>query len=200
MITRTLKVSDISAVTEIHLAAFSNFFLTQMGRSFLELYYKSFIKSETGFGIGVFDDEGNLIGFSITTTNSKSFNKNLIIQNLLPFSVMGLQLMFTNPKALIRLFKNLRKSSDETIDDGEYGELFSIAVDPGKQSSGIGKIMLEEVERIAQEKGCQCLTLTTDFYNNGNVINFYKKMGYAVFYDFIAYPDRRMYKMIKHLN
>ncbi|MFC2099201.1 GNAT family N-acetyltransferase, partial [Bacteroidota bacterium] len=125
----------------------------------------------------------------------KGFNKNLIINNFTPFFIVGLKILFTKPKSLIRLIKNLTKNID-----GDYAELFSIAVDPRKQGLGIGKLLLKDVEKKALEKGCQRITLTTDFFNNTEVINFYLKMGYAVYYDFIAYPHRRMYKMIKIIN
>jgi len=31
-------------------------------------------------------------------------------------------------------------------------------------------------------------------------LNFYKGMGYEIMYDFVAYPDRRMYRLIKKYN
>jgi hypothetical protein len=44
------------------------------------------------------------------------------------------------------------------------------------------------------------MSLTTDFYNNIKTIEFYKGLGYNIYYDFIAYPNRKMYRMIKDLN
>ena len=43
------------------------------------------------------------------------------------------------------------------------------------------------------------ISLTTDYYNNEKTIAFYKKMGYAVLYEFVTYPNRKMYRMIKNL-
>jgi ribosomal protein S18 acetylase RimI-like enzyme len=199
MIKRELTDADVPEVTRIHLMAFREFFLSQLGESFLNLYYKCFLIDKNGFGIGIFDDEGNLMGFSVATAHSKGFNRNLVLSNILPFAVMGIQILFTRPKSLIRLFKNMSKNSSHGY-DGNYAELFSIAVNPDKQGRGIGKLLLEDVEKSMFEKGCRCITLTTDFFNNADVINFYLNTGYTIFYDFVAYPDRRMYKMIKTLN
>jgi len=37
------------------------------------------------------------------------------------------------------------------------------------------------------------------FTINNKVIEFYKGLGYNDYYEFIAYPNRKMYKMIKDL-
>jgi ribosomal protein S18 acetylase RimI-like enzyme len=202
MIKRQLNQSDVNEITRVHIKAFNNFFLSQLGESFLRLYYSCFLKNSNSICVGIFDEDGSIIGFSVATINSKGFNRNLIIQNLLSFIGIGLKLLFTKPKALIRLFLNLSKNTknSDINDDGDYAELFSIAVDPQKQGGGVGKVLLADIEEILKNKGCNRITLTTDFYNNSNVINFYEKMGYTIFYDFLTYPNRKMYKMIKTLN
>ena len=43
------------------------------------------------------------------------------------------------------------------------------------------------------------ISLTTDFYNNHNTIGFYHALGYQDLYEFVAYPDRKMWRMIKRL-
>jgi ribosomal protein S18 acetylase RimI-like enzyme len=197
---RRLTSKDIPAVTEIHLKAFNDFFLSQLGEKFLTIYYKCFLDCPTGFGVGIFSDDNILLGFSVVTTQAKGFNKRLFVSNFYPFFKIGTKLAFTKPGALIRLMKNMTKRANVNFDDGEYAELFSIGVDPGKQGLGIGKMLLEDTEALAVEEGCTRITLTTDYCNNENVINFYTNMGYSVFYDFVAYPNRKMYKMIKKLN
>jgi ribosomal protein S18 acetylase RimI-like enzyme len=200
MIKRRLTHSDVEDITKIHLQAFHDFFLSQLGENFLNLYYKCFLEDINGIGVGIFDDNTRMLGFSVATTQSRGFNKNLFLNNFFPYFIIAIKLIFTRPQALIRLMKNMTKQAYPNLDDGEYAELFSIGVDPEEQGSGIGKMLLEETERIVADKGCQRITLTTDFFDNENVIGFYKKMGYSVFYDFITYPDRKMYKMIKRLN
>jgi ribosomal protein S18 acetylase RimI-like enzyme len=197
---RRLTTLDIPEVTEIHIKAFRDFFLSQLGEKFLNLYYRSFLEDPTGFGTGIFSDDKKLLGFSVVTTRSKGFNKNLFFSNLYLFFIAGIRLAFTSPSALIRLMKNMTKRANINSDDGDYAELFSIGVDPDKQGLGIGKMLLEDTEQLAIEEGCSRITLTTDFFNNEKVINFYINMGYSVFYDFVAYPNRKMHKMIKKLN
>ena len=202
MIKRQLTASDIHEITRIHLKAFKDFFLSQMGDGFLNFYYKCFLKDVNGYGVGIFDEGSQLLGYSVATTHSKGFNRNMIVKNFVPFFIVVVKLLFSKPKALIRLFRNLSKNTKNTNinDDGDYAELFSIAVDPQKQGAGFGKLLLADVEETIQSRGCKRITLTTDFYNNSSVISFYEKMGYSVFYEFTTYPNRKMYKMIKTLN
>ena len=198
MIIRRLFGSDIDEVTRIHVKAFSGFFLSQMGESFLRLYYKSLLDHKKGFGFGTFDTDCNLLGFSVATTYSRGFNKDLVLKSFFPFLTVGIKVLFTKPKSLLRLVRNLSKNVNH-IDDGNYAELFSIAVDPEIQGRGIGKLLLISTEKAASENGCNRIVLTTDFYNNDDVINFYSNLGYHIYYEFVTYPNRKMNKMIKNI-
>jgi ribosomal protein S18 acetylase RimI-like enzyme len=97
------------------------------------------------------------------------------------------------------LFKNFRKVN-HVDDDGKYAELLSIGVLPEKNGLGIGKKLLIKFENKVREKGINTITLTTDLESNDNVLNFYKKCGYKVYYDFITFPNRKMLKLIKELE
>jgi ribosomal protein S18 acetylase RimI-like enzyme len=124
----------------------------------------------------------------------------LIKQNLISFVLIGLKLIITKPKALIHLFKNLNKSNPNITDNGEYAELLSIGVSDTKQGQGLGKKLMIKLESELISKGCENLSLTTDYFNNESAVEFYKISGFTIFYDFIAYPNRKMYRMIKKLN
>jgi len=195
---KNLCVSDINRVVEIHKNAFKNFFLTSLGTDFLKTYYKSAVKSEMCTSIGLFEKD-KLMGFAIIANNSEGFNSKLVKENLNDFLVLGTKMLLTKPKSLFRLFKNFTKSNGNVSDDQNYGELLSIGVDPSMQGKGAGKLLLKEIEVIAQKKGIRKIVLTTDFYDNESTVAFYRKVGYHLFYDFIAYPDRRMYKMYKNI-
>ena len=57
-------------------------------------------------------------------------------------------------------------------------KLHKIYVLPETQSKGIGKILLNEVEKIASEYNNEALFLNVNQYNNAQ--EFYKKQGYLV--------------------
>lgn len=191
--------SDISDVVIIHLSAFPDFFLTQLGSNFLHFYYKSVLKHSMGIMMGAYID-GTLIGFIAATRRSKSFNLSLIINNPFLFSFVGIRLLFTKPKAIVRLLSNLTKSNSKADDDGSYAEILSIAVDPKQQGGGVGIKLLKAVEADLVVKDVGKLSLTTDFYDNENTINFYKSFEFKIMYVFETYPNRKMYRLIKNIS
>lgn len=198
MYTRKSTLGDVDQIVQIHHDAFENFFLTSLGTDFLKFYYSSFIKNnETVCMVEI--DNDIIVGFSASTVMSKGFNTRLIKSNLPNFVLWSFKMLFSNPKALIRLVRNLVKKSDAMEDNEDYAELFSIAVKSNQQNKGIGKILLSETEKELKTKGVENLSLTTDYHDNDATIGFYKSMGYNILYEFTTYPQRRMYRFIKQL-
>lgn len=196
---REVKREEIHQVVQVHKASFHGFFLTELGDHFLKVYYDCVRKDSKGVLLGYYEND-QLYGFAAATTLSKGFNKHLIKKNLLPFSVIGARLLFTKIPALIRLYKNFSKTDSTFNDEGAYAELLSIGVSDKMQGKGIGKKLLIELENVMKSKGCLKLSLTTDYEDNEKALGFYNGLGYYELYDFIAYPDRKMYRMIKKVN
>jgi ribosomal protein S18 acetylase RimI-like enzyme len=189
---------DIHQVVKVHKASFKGFFLTELGDHFLKVYYDCVRRDARGVLLGFYENE-ELYGFAAATLMSKGFNKHLVKANIFQFSIIGIRLLFTRIPALIRLYNNFTKT-DSTVDDsGEYAELLSIGVSEKKQGQGIGKKLLTALENEIIAKASR-LSLTTDYYNNEKTINFYNGLGYTIYYDFVAYPNRKMHRMIKNLK
>ena len=196
---RKATINDVADIVVIHEQAFPDFFLTTLGRRFLCLYYKCMCNCEDAITLCALE-EGEVIGFATSSYYSRGFNTALIKKNLFKFGLMGVELLFTKPKAILRLAKNLDKKvkGNATVDDGEYAELYSIAVKPGNQGSGIGKKLLIATEEDVARHNSK-ISLTTDYYNNEKTIGFYHSLGYQDYYEFFSYPKRRMWRMIKVL-
>lgn len=188
----------IDRIVGVHLSAFKGFFLTELGEKFLSLYYECVLNSEDGILLSCFD-EGKLIGFCAATTRSAGYNSRLIKHNFLNFALIGAKLCITKPGAIIRLAKNLTKSGS-TEDKGDYGELLSIGVSRDAQGKGVGKALLSQLEQSMAEVGVKRLSLTTDFDENEKTLHFYSSIGFKKLYEFVAFPQRRMYRLIKELN
>ena len=196
---KVVRKEDINDVVNIHNLSFENFFLTSLGSKFLKVYYVSVRKNPKGILLGCYE-QNVLIGFCAACLYSKGFNTKLILHNLFHFSWIGLQILFTKPISLIRLFKNFTKSDQNKNDGGDYAELLSIAVNPNKQGLGVGKKLLLGLEDELIAKSSSRLSLTTDYYNNEKTIQFYQGLGFDIMYEFCAYPKRKMYRMIKVLS
>ena len=197
---RKARLCDVDGIVSIHQAAFRDFFLTTLGEGFLKTYYSAFVKNGPGVVLCAFKD-GRMAGFAAASYRSRGFNTRLVRQNLPAFCRVGLGLLFTRPGAIRRLVKNLdKKSGDSAVrDDGEYAELYSIAVSPDHQGEGIGRLLLTATEQDVGAHNGE-ISLTTDYYDNEKALAFYQALGYRQFYDFTAFPDRRMWRLNKTLS
>ena len=128
------------------------------------------------------------------------FNSSLVRENWRAYAFVALRLLVGRPGAIVRLVKNFTKGNPGVKDDGAYGELLSIGVAKEAQGTGAGKNMLRALETRLRESGVDRLSLTTDYYDNEQAVGFYKSQGYEVMYDFVTYPERRMYRLIKRLK
>ena len=195
---RRATINDVNTIVKIHLDAFKGFFLTGLGSQFLKFYYSCFIRSNETVTM-VAEEDGVIYGFSASTKACKGFNSRLIKSNFFAFVMLSLKMLFTTPKSLLRLVKNLTKKGDSVEDDEDYAELYSIGVSKAAQGKGGGKLLLAESERVMKSEGVLRVSLTTDFYNNDQAVGFYHSMGYETLYEFVTYPNRKMYRLIKTL-
>jgi len=196
MIIKEIKKDDVSLVVELHLKSFDGFFLSRLGEDFLRIFYEKLRTNDRSMLIGAYE-KSVLVGFCAFTTHSAGYYSNLIRKNIFVFSIIGFKLLLTKPDSLIRILKNLKKESNTIDDKGDYAELLSIAILPSMQGAGIGKKLLLKMENELLKRECKSVSLTTDSDQNVKAINVYKSMGYEIYYDFIAFPKRKMYRMIK---
>ena len=195
---RKLNDADVSSVVAVHLSAFSGFFLSSLGDIFLKKYYQAVIQHADSICIGCESNLGDFVGFAIGNRLSKGFHLKILRSNWSMFMIEGLRLMVTNPKAIIRLCRNFSKDSNPS-DDGRYAELLSIGVHNTVEGKGVGKELMSQFEKKVASLHAKKICLTTDKYKNERSLSFYYKNGYEVYYEFTAYPNRKMYKLIKNI-
>lgn len=198
MIIRKATINDVDTIVEIHLNAFEGFFLTSLGAEFLRFYYSCFVRSNETVTM-IAEENGVIYGFSASSKFCKGFNSRLIKSNLIAFGLLSFKLLLIKPISLLRLVKNLSKKGENVIDNEDYAELYSIGVCKSAQGKGVGKMLLLKSEQVMKEEGVTHVSLTTDFDNNEQAVGFYHSMGYETFYEFITYPNRKMYRLIKTL-
>lgn len=194
---REATEDDISNIVKIHISAFPNFFLTDLGKSFLTQYYGSILKFKDGILL-IAERENQIQGFCDACYISKDFNKHLIKSNLYGFIKEGFKLLIKYPNSLKHLYLNLSKKGD-IEDDGQYAELLSIGVRKSEQGLGIGKALIEALEKKLKASNIQKLSLTTDKISNDKTLAFYSIVGFKIFYEFNTYPNRTMLRLLKNL-
>jgi ribosomal protein S18 acetylase RimI-like enzyme len=175
--------------------------MSSLGVGFLKSYYKTALKYYRTICFVSVDENDNIYGFVLGRVQTKGYLKKLLIRGLPTFFMQGVALIFTNPKALLRLAKNLEKKDRKSDfnDKQNYSEIGLIGVKPELKGKGIGHQLLTIFEEEAKEQGAKKLSLTTDYYNNEHTVKVYKAWGFEIYYDFISYPNRRMYRLIKDI-
>ena len=197
MIVREAIQGDCSTLAEIHMKSFNDFFLSSLGKRFLETFYKACIENPGAISIVCTTEQGMSMGFALASIESRGFYRNILFANLFTFSLEAIRLFFSRPRALLRLAYNLSKSGSDV---GDAAELLSIASLPEYSGKGVGKLLIDTIESRLKDRQCKAITLTTDYYNNENVIGFYQNRGFKIESEFVTYPGRRMYRMIKYLD
>lgn len=195
---RKAIINDVDNIVMIHIDAFQGFFLTSLGVSFLKFYYSCFIRSNETITM-VAEEDDVICGFSASTKLGKSFNSRLIKKNYFAFCILSIKMLFTTPGALLRLVRNLTKKAEGVEDNEDYAELYSIGVRRAAQGKGVGKKLLAATEDLLKQDGVKRVSLTTDYNHNDQAVGFYYSMGYETMYEFITYPNRKMYRLIKTL-
>lgn len=202
MIIRKATKNDVETLAYQHEKIFNDFFMASLGHSFLKAYYRTAVDFNETICLIAEDEDKNCIGFVFGRIKAKGYLKRLLKKGFFRFALCGVKLMFTCPKALMRLANNLdKKDKKEGVEDNQdYAEIGLIGVVPEQKGHGIGHQLLYAFEEEMKKMGASRLSLTTDYYNNDNTLTAYKAWGFSVLYDFTAYPNRRMYRLIKEVK
>ena len=188
----------VKEVVDVHLSAFPNFFLSTLGTGFLRTYYRCFVEHKNGnLIVATMDDK--VVAFAAATSECRGFNTSLLKKNLFAFGCRFLVLLFTKPMAIVHLANNMTKTSEEVEDNEDYAELYSIGTIAVVQGKGIGTKLMERLEVRLKKQGVEKVSLTTDYVDNDATLSFYKKNGYEVLYEFLTYPNRKRYRLIKKI-
>lgn len=77
------------------------------------------------------------------------------------------------------------------------GQVRCVAVSPNRQGSGVGKILMNYLEEIAQQKGIQEIILDA----RENAVKFYLSIGYGIFEEsYLLFGQIQHWKMRKELK
>ncbi len=197
---RDATLDDLVAVTELHMAAFPEFFLSSLGPAFVHTMYRAFLRNSSGIFV-VAEIEGRVSGFAVGALQSTGKDRHLALR-MLPQFVWALA-----PAVARHPMRVLRRVLSQFFSDGGVpampdagAALRSIGVSPAMQGGGVAGHLLAAFEQRAQARGASAVTLTTDVLDNERAIQFYKKHGYAVAQEFLQDKRRRMFVMLKDLK
>jgi len=191
---KKLGSKDSKSIAELHERAFPSFFLTSLGREFLEKFYHSILKDSNGLAVGIFEDE-ELVSFAVGAIMKEGFYKRLLYRNAFQLFFAAFPKIFRNPLLMFRLAQSFASRETIEMDISEGSRLLSICVDPSLRKKGYGRCALMEFESEVA-KVSSLITLTTDAEKNDSVNKFYLSHGYALASNFFI-SKRKMNLYIK---
>ncbi len=188
---RTTDPSYITRIANLHVKAFPEFFLTQLGKGFLRTLYKGYLEDQDSGIIVAEDVKGRLIGFIAFSRDYSRFYKGLIKKHLLKFSLSSASAAVRHPSFIKRLIGAFGKS-DEAKREEAYVELASICVNPKASGHGVGSKMIDYLKSITDFNKYSYISLETDAKDNDSVNAFYAKNGFTLVRNYSTAECRRM--------
>lgn len=182
----------INDIVSIHLNTFTGFFLTFMGRGFLNQMYRSYCDHDES-GLLVAEEKGKAVGFLAYSGNFSGLYKFMIKTRLIPFGWYSVGAFFRRPSAFMHIIRAFLKPSEAKRNE-KYVELSSIGVDPTIKSRGVGSLLIDELKKIVDFNKFAYITLETDAVNNDGAIHFYEKNRFVRERLFETDEGRKMYE------
>lgn len=180
----------IEALSRLHMKAFPDFFLTQLGRPFLKTLYKGYLEDENS-GILVAEVNGKLAGFIAYSNAYSEFYRGLIKKHLIRFGFCSLLAVVRHPSFCKRLLGAFKKSN-EVLKEEAYVELASICVNPKIGNKGIGSRLIQQLKRITDFSTYRYINLETDACENDAVNQFYLKNDFRLARQYLTAEGRKM--------
>lgn len=197
---RNAEFKDISLIVEIHLAAFQNYFLSQLGYEFLSVMYKAFLRSPKCIFV-VFELTENELGGFVVGTVSGGADRWLALRFFPQFLLAIVPAVVRHPINVVRRLIKRFFDADEMPDVPSNAALLrSIGVLPSIRGGGAAIALLKAFEVLALAKGAEHVYLTTDEVENERAQRFYVRAGYGLCARFKQDGRRRMWLMSKKIK
>lgn len=171
--------SVIKEIVGIHLETFEGFFLTFMGKGFLNQMYCSYCTHDMSDILVAFEEDGAPIGFVAYSSDMSGLYKHMIKTRLVAFAWFSLGAFIRKPKVFMRLLRAFLKPGESKRKE-KYVELASIGVDPSIKSRGIGTLLIDALKKEIDFSKYAYIALETDALNNDGANYFYKKNGFVL--------------------
>lgn len=167
-----LEDSYLVKIANVHVKSLKNDFLPSLGEKFILTLYKGAFKSSDSFGFVALDNK-KVVGFVIGTKNMKAYFSSSLKSNFLRLGyLLGVRLLKT-PSLLKDVVETFTYSSKDV---GPPAELVVIAVLKKYQSMGIGRKLVEALEKKFKNEKIKKYKLTV--HADKKAVYFYEKLRY----------------------
>jgi GNAT superfamily N-acetyltransferase len=194
-----MRESHIREAVRTHLQAFPNFFLSFLGSTFLNEFYRAFLQDRDAIALVAEDPDGGFGGVIVGTIAPQGFFKRLLIRRFLAFFRASVAAFLRRPSIARRLLRALRYRGESSTDIPR-ALLSSVAVEPSRQGGGVGRLLVLQWLASVQARGCFGCYLTTDALGNEKVNAFYRHTGWRLEATYATPEGRRMNRYLFDFN
>lgn len=198
MNTRPMQPMDVPAASEIHLSAFQGFFLTFLGRAFLNELYTAILEDPTGIA-WVGGDSMEVTGFIAGSLDLNGFYRHLLKFRWLRFGCAAFPAFLKKPSILPRLLRALALPR-QILPTPNCATIMSVAVHPAYQGHGLGQALVRSFLKEARQRGAEHVNLSTNARDNHATNCFYQSMGFSLYHNYTTPEGREMNEYIIDLN
>lgn len=187
LVVRSLGPGDLGAVVELHRRVFPGSVLTELGPEALRRYYAwQLDETHQVEAFGAFGGaemaglllggrfRGSMIGF--VKQHAPFLAGQVLRRPQVVAGRRGRAAVAIGARLLLRPAGRSVVERPERVPEGSFGVLV-VAVDPGAQRAGVGRLLLAEAEQRARGAGFARLHLTVD-PSNWNAASFYRDLGW----------------------
>lgn len=173
-----LTRDQVGACARLHLAAFPEFFLSQLGERFLREFYNAFVDGPDAVTAVCLDQTGGVLGVVVGTLRPAGFFSRLLWRRWYAFAWAAAALALRHPRHVPRLLRALAYRGQVPIETSG-ALLSSICVAPHAQGLGVGTQLLRAFERRVDAEGVPAY-LVTDRVDNEDGNRFYRRNGWRL--------------------
>ncbi len=196
-VVRNAAPKDLDAIVGIHQRAFGEFFLTQMGSSFLRMYYQFVLNYHAGILL-VGEKHGAISGFVCGFADPAKFYQSMWL-NRRDFALPALAALVRHPLLAANILQSVRRIQTSAAQGSQRScELSSIAVVPELSGNGLGKTLLRSFLSESWSKLAEYVYLTTDASANDIANKLYCDVGFRQSRCFLQRKGRWMNEYVFH--
>ncbi len=178
------KPEQIADIARLHTNALKGDFLPSLGIAFLTTFYQSLINEPCAYTL-IYCQKRQVKGFIIGTNDMGIFFKNILRKRFFKFSLLITYQILKKPRLLKNVFETLFYTKKES---GPKAELVIIAVDQKHRGQGIGKTLIQALEKIFLENRIKQYKVTV--VSSKKAVGFYNYLNFRPTSNFSLYGKK----------
>ena len=192
-----IRESEVSDIVSIHLDAFPNFFLSNLGKDVLYQFYSYLIKDENTISYCL-KEKDVIVGFIIVSTQARGLYARIFTRGFVNFFLPIFFSFLKNPSLIKRMIISIKSTRKHKTPNNISVSMLSICVRQLNAGKGVGRRLVDKLEMDLIQTNIERYYLTTDADNNDLTNSFYLKNNFVLYSSFLQ-GKRRMNLYIKNL-